>query len=75
MFLHQGNRRSFLKSAGVILALPVLESLPGVASARGQAESPRRMVCIGNEFGMYGGSFWPNSFGADYEMTPLLKPL
>ena len=75
MFLHQGNRRSFLKSAGVILALPALESLPRVASASGQAKSPRRMVCIGNEFGMYGGSFWPKSFGADYEMTPLLKPL
>ena len=75
MFLHQGNRRFFLKSAGVILALPALESLPRVASASGQAKLPRRMVCIGNEFGMYGGSFWPKSFGADYEMTPLLKPL
>ena len=75
MFIHQGNRRSFLKSAGVLLALPALESLPRVASASAPSKSPRRMVCIGNEFGMYGGSFWPKTFGADYEMTSLLKPL
>jgi len=75
MVIHQGNRRSFLKSAGVLLALPALESLPRVASASAPSKSPRRMVCIGNEFGMYGGSFWPKTFGVDYEMTPLLKPL
>lgn len=75
MFFNQGNRRSFLKSTGVLLALPALESLPRVAWGSEPSKSPRRMVCIGNEFGMYSGSFWPKSFGADYEMTPLLKPL
>src|SRR5436305_1525928 len=33
------------------------------------------MVCVGNEFGMYPGAFWPEKFGADYESTTLLKPL
>ena len=33
------------------------------------------MVCIGNEFGMYPGAFWPEKVGADYEATTLLKPL
>ena len=33
------------------------------------------MLCVGNEFGMYPGSFWPKTFGRDYEVTPLLKPL
>ncbi len=33
------------------------------------------MVCVGNEFGMYPGAFWPDEFGTDYKMTPLLKPL
>lgn len=79
MFLAQSNRRSFLKSAGVLMALPAMESLPGVGSramgASGNAGSPRRMVCVGNEFGMYGGSFWPKTFGTNYEITPLLKPL
>jgi len=33
------------------------------------------MVCVGNEFGMYPGAFWPEKIGADYETTTLLKPL
>jgi hypothetical protein len=33
------------------------------------------MVCIGNEFGMYPGAFWPEEFGTDYELTTLLEPL
>lgn len=69
------NRRSFLKAAGVCIALPALESLPRVVSAAETKSPPRRMVCIGNEFGMYPGAFWPEKLGADYESTPLLKPL
>lgn len=33
------------------------------------------MVCIGNEFGMYPGDFWPTTPGRDYEITKLLRPL
>jgi hypothetical protein len=33
------------------------------------------MVCIGNEFGMYPGAFWPAQAGADYATTTLLQPL
>ena len=67
------DRRIFLKAAGITLALPALESLAGPGSADGV--SPRRLVCIGNEFGMYPGAFTPTKAGADYEFTPLLKPL
>ena len=69
------DRRTFLKAAGVCLALPLLESLPRVKAAGKTAVAPRRMVCIGNEFGMYPGALWPEKFGTDYELTPLLKPL
>lgn len=75
MIIHCANRRSFLKAAGVCLALPTLESTPQVSLAGDQKTAPRRMVCIGNEFGMHPGSFWPKQTGADYELTPLLKPL
>ena len=68
------NRRTFLKAAGVSLALPLFESLPRV-NARESRDLPKRMVCIGNEFGMYPGAFWPKTFGTNYELTPLLKPL
>jgi hypothetical protein len=33
------------------------------------------MVCVGNEFGMYGGAYWPEATGTTYKLTPLLKPL
>jgi hypothetical protein len=69
------TRRSFLKAAGVTIALPLLESSSPARAAGARAESPTRMVCVGNEFGMYPGAFWPKTFGADYESTPLLKPL
>ena len=75
MSLLNSGRRSFLKAAGVCIALPVLESLPPVIRANEIRKSPRRMVCVGNEFGMYPAAFWPEKFGADYELTTLLKPL
>jgi hypothetical protein len=75
MALLRIHRRSFLKGAGVCLAMPVLESLPRAARAGGPPASPRRLVCIGNEFGMYPGAFWPEKVGADYESTTLLRPL
>ncbi|HMC11523.1 MAG TPA: DUF1552 domain-containing protein, partial [Pirellulaceae bacterium] len=69
------GRRSFLKAAGVCIALPALESLPRVLVAAEAKKPPRRMVCVGNEFGMYPGAFWPEKTGPDYESTTLLKPL
>lgn len=75
MLLHSANRRSFLKAAGVCMALPALESMHRVSRAAAPSTVPRRMVCIGNEFGMHPGSFWPKQTGADFELTQLLKPL
>jgi hypothetical protein len=81
MILHSANRRSFLKAAGVCLALPTLESMKIADRVRAAESSldekvvPQRMVCIGNEFGMHPGAFWPKQAGEDYELTPLLKPL
>lgn len=69
------SRRSFLRGAGVCIALPLMHSLPSSRAATESTARPRRMVCIGNEFGMYPGAFWPQTFGTDYETTPLLQPL
>ncbi|MFY9253953.1 MAG: DUF1552 domain-containing protein [Fuerstiella sp.] len=69
------KRRSFLKAAGICIALPSLESMSSASDARPTASPPKRMVCIGNEFGMHPESFWPQSDGADYEATALLKTL
>ncbi|TWT55405.1 hypothetical protein KOR42_27910 [Thalassoglobus neptunius] len=73
---YQLPRRTFLKAAGVSIALPALESMaPAVTRSNTASQAPRRLVCVGNEFGMYPGSFWPKSTGRDYEVTPLLEPL
>jgi hypothetical protein len=65
------ERRGFLRAAGIGLALPFLESVHAASAPT----APLRMVCIGNEFGMFPGAFWPKQTGPDYELTTLLKPL
>lgn len=69
------NRRAFLRASGICVALPALEALPRTALAKNRSASPTRMVCIGNEFGMYPGAFWPTETGDEYELTQLLEPL
>lgn len=75
------NRRIFLRSACVSLALPFLESYRGVAAYDGAthaaagAARPVRMVCIGNALGFYAPAFFPKNAGKDYDLPPLLEPL
>lgn len=75
MLISRPSRRNFLKAGSVCIALPALESLGSNRPLRPGRAAPTRMVCVGNEFGMYGGAFWPKSFGSTYEITPLLQPL
>lgn len=72
---HLPNRRHFLKSAGVTLALPLLESLGHRAFAATKVVRPTRMVCIGNMLGYYQPAFWPTKTGRGYDLPHLLKPL
>ncbi|MCR9202192.1 MAG: DUF1552 domain-containing protein [Planctomycetaceae bacterium] len=78
------HRRTLLRAAGLSIALPRLESLtagtpvsPAAVSrsAARHSPAPRRLVCIGNEFGMYPQAFWPQDSGRDYKLSPLLEPL
>ena len=65
------SRRTFLRTSGIALALPWLESL---AVAGGPA-APRRMVTVCTGFGLYGPSFFPEKAGRDYEASEYLKVL
>lgn len=68
------ERRTFLKAAGVSLSLPFLESMaPAWAMASGEA--PKRMVFICTALGLHPPNLWPDTPGADYELTPYLKLL
>jgi hypothetical protein len=78
------NRRRFiLKSLGASLALPALPSLmanvvggnSAVQTAKGAGIGAKRFVAIGNLLGYQTKQFFPESTGAAYEQTTLLKPL
>ncbi len=74
-------RRTFLKGAGITLALPWLEAM-GVGSGSvtkagsiTEAETPRRAVFCFFGLGVNGRDFTPAATGLDYAVTPILKPL
>ena len=78
---HSVGRRSVLRSAGLSLTLPLLESLqpevqaePGLTSESDSAPA-KRLICVGSNLGLYRNAFYPKTTGRDYEITPLLKPL
>lgn len=69
------SRRSFLKGAGVCLALPYLESMTPLFAATPKGPNPKRFVAVGNSFGMYQPAFFPQETGAKYQFPELLRPL
>src|SRR4051812_4838183 len=72
------DRRSFLRAAGVSIALPFLDVMAPVASAAEATKAltqPPRMVLIGRPLGMYAPYFFPEKAGKDYEASRYLKLL
>ena len=67
----QMNRRTFLRGAGVTLALPLLEAM----RAATPAAAPMRLVCLANPLGMLPEGFFPKAAGAGYAMPGTLQPL
>jgi hypothetical protein len=66
------SRRTFLRGAGVAVALPFLESLGFSSPAR---KIPRRMVCMETNQGIMPQFFFPEKGGRDYTLTPYLEKL
>ena len=72
------KRRSFLKGAGVAIALPMLEAMIPYGSASAPNTEPiKRFVCLSNNYGIYRDAFFPSAdqTGHDYEIPETLKPL
>lgn len=68
------SRRTFLRGAGVSLALPWLESASRPTSARAaEPESPRRMICINTTLGLHVENLFPTETGRDYAPSPYLE--
>jgi hypothetical protein len=70
------HRREFLRSAGVAIAVPIMDSLqPGTVRAALSSGVPRRMVCINTPLGLHPEFFFPEKAGRDYKLTPYLEVL
>ena len=70
------HRRTFLRGAGVAMALPLLEVLrPKRAHAAASGGAPRRMVCINTPLGLHPPFFFPEKAGRDYKLSPYLEVL
>ena len=69
-------RRMFLRSAGIAIGLPMLDSmLPSIGHGAEPAAPPRRMVCIGVPFGFDPTAFVPVTTGRDYVLPSHLTHL
>lgn len=69
------SRRTFLRGAGVAMALPFLDAMRPAFGAEANAELPRRMVAIETNMGILPQFFFPEKPGRDYELTPYLEKL
>ncbi len=69
------HRRTFLRAAGVSLALPVLDVFSTPRASAVDTSSRRRMVCVCAPLGFYPAHFFPEKAGKDYESTPYLEML
>ena len=76
------SRRKFLRGAGILLSLPLLDAMIPVfgAAARNSARitpggKPRRMFAICNNLGLLPENFFPKQAGREYPLSPYLEVL
>src|SRR6184192_1787846 len=77
------SRRKFLRSAGILLSLPLLDAMtPAFAAAAKRIAAgttpggkPRRMFGICNNLGLLPEHFFPKENGRDYTLSPYLEVL
>src|SRR5215470_3203447 len=78
MPLRPMNRRSFLRSAGVCIGLPLLDAMLPIgigAEQKAAALRAKRMLLISRPLGYHAEFFFPAKPGKDYELTRYLRPL
>jgi hypothetical protein len=70
------DRRTFLRSSGIAVALPLLDAmLPSRATAARPAAEPQRMLLVGRPLGMFAPYFFPEDTGPNYQPSRYLKIL
>ena len=73
------DRRTFLKGAGVTMALPVMEATVSKKRLQriGSRVPVKRFVCLSNNYGVYQKAFFPSvsDQGRGYKMPETLASL
>ena len=76
------SRRKFLRGAGILLSLPLLDAMvPAFAAAAKNSAAttpggkPRRMLAVCNNLGLLPDQFFPKESGRDYALSPYLENL
>ena len=70
------SRRTALKGAGAMLALPLLDAmLPRRVNAAEAAKYPVRMAVLYYPNGVFSDQFTPKGTGKSFELSPILAPL
>jgi hypothetical protein len=71
------RRRTFLRGAGAVLALPWLEAMtpPLMAGQRAASAPPRRVGFVYIPHGVIMNQWTPAAAAGPFEFTPILKPL
>src|SRR5437879_3195836 len=77
------SRRKFLRGAGILLSLPLLDAMtPAFAAAAKRIAAgatpggkPRRMFGVCNNLGLLPEHFFPKESGRDYALSPYLELL
>jgi hypothetical protein len=71
------SRRTVLRGMGAAVALPLIEAMTPALTATAQtaANPQRRFGMVFVPLGERPGYWTPKTVGADFEMTPILKPL
>src|SRR5688500_8338996 len=71
------DRRTFLRSSGIAVALPLLDAMMPArgAEVKKAAAHPQRMLLAGRPLGMYAPYFFPEEVGRNYTPSRYLKIL
>ncbi|MBL8892396.1 MAG: DUF1552 domain-containing protein [Planctomycetaceae bacterium] len=69
------NRRLFLRSSGIAVALPFLDVMGLRADSSNPSSNPKRMVAICTSLGIHAPFLFPENVEANYLLTPYMQIL
>src|SRR5690606_17530468 len=73
--LRRLDRRTFLRGAGVSMALPLLGAMEPAFAKPPQKQAPKRFVAMTLGLGMLAENLYPTESGRDWTPSRYLKPL